>query len=43
MFGLHDFVPVTESSARRERSVGEIGGINNAIIRDLETLHLWLH
>jgi hypothetical protein len=43
MFGLHDFVSVRESSARRERSVREIGGINNAIIRDLETLYLWLH
>jgi len=43
MFGVHDIVSVRESRARRERSVGKIGGINNAIIRDLESLHLWLH
>jgi len=43
ILGLHDFVSVRKSRAQRKRSVREIGGINNAIIRDLETLHLWLH
>jgi hypothetical protein len=40
---LHEIVSLRESRARRERSVREIGGINNAISRDLETLHLWLY
>jgi hypothetical protein len=41
MLGQSEVVSPHESGAQRETSGRKIGGINNAISRDLENLHLW--